>query len=306
MKKALVTGANSFTGRYMVRRLQDAGCEVFALGRKPVEGCQYLPLPHVDDKDRIYASIRKTKPDYLIHLAGVVVTTNYVDAFLVNTVFGHHLLESLEKSGLDAHTRVLFVGSAAEYGRTFIGDLPLTEKHCAQPFSIYGISKLAQTYDALKWAESCGRFLVVARPFTIMGSGMPQHLSIGSFAKQINSILKTNGTGELITGNLNTHRDFLHVEDVVDIYWKLLNTSDFPSQLVNVCSGKPLKLLDIVEYMLEIAGREIKIRLRDELLRVIDDDIHYGDNSKLLNIIGPYKFTSWRTSIEQMIENETN
>lgn len=299
--KALVTGASGFVGQYMVRCLLAVGCDVFSLGRKPVEGCYHLLLPQADDRQAVFDAVSQAEPDYIFHLAGAVTAENLADIYAVNTLLGSHLLAALEAAGLDQHTRVLFVGSAAEYGRITDRDLPLGEGYCPRPFSAYGISKLAQTHHALAWAELGNRFLLVVRPFTILGPGMPEHLAIGSFVAQIKDILAQGGGGVLNTGNLHAYRDFLDVNDVVVLLWSLLNMQEVSPQVVNICSGVGVSMKDITDYLLKLAGGDIRLRQQDERIRSIDVKMHYGDNSRLFDLVGPYSFVPWRTTVEQMI-----
>ncbi|MDH5523642.1 MAG: NAD-dependent epimerase/dehydratase family protein [Desulfobulbaceae bacterium] len=297
--KVLVTGASGFTGRHLVDFLNSKGCEVFSLGRTKVLNATHFPLSDVCDRQKILSVVQQVRPDHLFHLAGSTESVDYTAAFNVNTVFGTELLAALEFEGLEEHTRVLFVGSAAEYGLVSADTLPVTEKFCPAPYNVYGISKLAQTQMALAWGRE-GRKIVVVRPFTIMGPGMPAHLAIGDFVGQIKAILNGSSSTTLITGNIDVSRDFLHVSDIVDIYWRLVNAPDSYGKIVNVCSGFPLSLRSIVEYLLQNHACDITLEQSKDRMRQVDMETHYGDHTRLFDLIGEYQFTSWQRSLDEM------
>src|SRR5207248_561315 len=103
--------------------------------------------------------------------------------YLVNTVYAARLLHAMELAGC-ALVPTLLIGSAAEYGAVNEDDVPITETMPARPIDHYGISKLAQTLIGQAAARD-GRSIVVARTFNAIGPGMPEHLSVQSFVKQI-------------------------------------------------------------------------------------------------------------------------
>ena len=177
----------------------------------------------------------------------------------------------------------------------------MDEEFCCKPYSDYGISKLAQTHYASAWSMAGGKALVV-RPFTILGKGMPVSLAIGDFAIQLLEIVRNGGNGTLSTGNLDVTRDFVDVNDVVDICWKLINLDKACGQVVNICSGNALNLRVIVEYMIQLVGGNVLLETKTDRIRSIDMKHHYGDNSKLMKLIGEFEFTPWQVSVKQMIE----
>ena len=299
--RALVTGASGFTGRHLVQWLHTCGCEVFSLGRTRVPDVTHLQLEDIHDFEQILASVRIANPDYLFHLAGTSIAGNLAEIFDVNVIYGANLLAALDAEGLAGKTRVMIMGSAAEYGVVSEKDMPISESMSSNPYNYYGISKLAQTQMALAWGCE-DRRVVVVRPFTIMGPGMPTHLAIGDFVEQIRSAIGSGGNGELVTGNLNVSRDFLHVGDAVELCWRLANTNEAFGRVVNLCSGQPLKLQSMVEYLLQLTDCKISLKQSEDRMRHIDMKTHYGDNTRLIDLVGAFQFTPWRVSLKQILE----
>ena len=75
MKRVLVTGADGFTGRYLVSALASAGDEVHGLVRitptEPVPGLFAAHEGNLDDPDRLLEVVRQVRPDWVVHLAAI-------------------------------------------------------------------------------------------------------------------------------------------------------------------------------------------------------------------------------------------
>ena len=129
---------------------------------------------------------------------------------------------------------------------------------------------------------------------------MPTHLALGSFIKQIELM---SHKGSLNTGNLNTKRDFIDVHDVVSLMWKLINNSNAYGEIVNICSSKATSILEILNYVIKLSGKDITISSEEVRMRKNDMLIHFGDNAKLLKIVGDFQFSSWKNTINKIMEN---
>ena len=62
--------------------------------------------------------------------------------------------------------------------------------------------------------------------------------------------------GVLKTGNLNIKRDFIDVFDVVCIMWKLINNEKSYGEVVNICTGTPSLLIDLVNQMISLSEKK--------------------------------------------------
>ena len=82
----------------------------------------------------------------------------------------------------------------------------------------------------------------------------------------------------------NQFRDFVHVDDVVDIIMKSLTNKKAKGQIINVGTGKPRKIRNVIEQIKKISKGGYpqfgKIKLRkDEILKL------YPNIKKAKNII---------------------
>jgi GDP-4-dehydro-6-deoxy-D-mannose reductase len=219
-------------------------------------------------------AITSAAPDVILHAAGAAVgSTNEI--YAANTVLGATLLAAAAETA--PHARIVLTGSAAECGFVSPECLPVTEETPPKPRDAYGISKLAQTFHALAALER-GQSVVVARLFNFIGPGMPAHLALGSFGRQLAAMPPSGGT--LKTGNLSGERDFLPVDDVVN---SLLALAEHPVAVgvVNICSGQPLLMRDVVTEMLRHCPFPVTLQEQPERLGVTSVKRHFGSPAKL-------------------------
>ena len=83
--------------------------------------------------------------------------------------------------------------------------------------------------------------------------------------------------------------------------WDISSREEAYGEVYNACSGIPLSLLEIVEYMIDFSGTNLTIKQEKTRFRKDDMKIHYGDNSKILSIIPDINFTPWKKGIEGML-----
>ena len=280
-RRALITGSPGFFGRHFVQGLRVKGVEVFTVGRAEASPTHFTSV--WNDLAALERAIAGCMPDVLIHLAGVARGEKPSDIFEINCGYAANLLEARRRCGLSAKP-LLLIGSAAEYGYVSSDELPVSEKCIERPCTLYGLSKYAQTRLGLMAAKD-GEAVIIARPFNLVGPGMPEHLALGSFLRQIRT-LKEEGGQVLRVGNIKTARDYLWVTDAVDILWALAQNPESCGQIVNVCSGVPLKIESLLQRLLELAQIAPVIEIDESRLRAGDTPVHYGDPTKMIALSG--------------------
>jgi nucleoside-diphosphate-sugar epimerase len=292
-----MTGAGGFCGRHLTRSLTAQGVEVYPMSFPSVMTSPLSALGTLDVAT-LTPIIQAARPDYVFHLAGVAVADTPTVYYLVNAAYAATLLRALEVTGYQ-DCPVLLTGTAAEYGMVAAEQLPIHEECQPLPYNDYGVSKLAQTMIGLA-ASRRGRPMVVARPFNIIGPGMPAHLVLQSFAAQIASITRGESPPVLRVGNLASARDFIDIEEVVHIYWKLMRTPTAYGHVVNVCSGAPVTIRAALDTLLALAGVPIEVHVDPGRLKAMDVPIHYGSRLKLEQLIGKTEPIPLALSLERI------
>ena len=95
-------------------------------------------------------------------------------------------------------------------------------------------------------------------------------------------------------------RDFLDVRDVADIYYKLLMNGK-SGEVYNVCSGRGIKLWDIIKRTAEILGIDVCINVDKARIRAADTSVIVGDNSKIKREFGWEPKFSFDETLNDMV-----
>ena len=296
--RILITGSEGFLGSNLTQFLNKRGFNFYSLGLKKLKRNNHFQISSILNEKEIRKVLDLTKPEIIFHLAGSPLGT-YEELESINFKFSKTLIKSITDNSL-TRVKILLLGTAAEYGLVKEKDLPITEDHLANPISNYGITKLKQTqYVADSAIES-----IIVRPFNIYGPGMPNYLSISNFINQIKDLKQAPRSKKkyLDVGNLEVMRDFMYVEDFIKTIWELSQTENAYGQVFNLCSGKPLSLKKIVEYMITLSGEDITIRQEVNRMRKDDMRIHFGDNSKVMSMLGTAYETNWKAGIKEMFD----
>ena len=87
-----------------------------------------------------------------------------------------------------------------------------------------------------------------------------------SFSFQVAAIAAGEAEPFLEVGNLDVERDFTDVRDAVRAL-RVISEMDTPRRAYNVCSGRPVSIRQLVEWILDEAGVEVEIRVVRERVR---------------------------------------
>lgn len=270
----LVTGAGGFCGSHLCARLRRDGQSFRALFRRPSDrpyesASSCVDLTDVGATENLICSLR---PDIIFHLAGRSYGA-IEELQRDNVAATSNLLSAVSRHTPQCVTIVM--GSAAEYGP---GERsPIDENAPCAPSSPYGLTKLAVTRDALRMAMELGLDVRVARPFNIVGAGSPRSMLVGALLSRIRDALR-RGEREVSVGRLDTVRDFIAVEDVVEGLLRL-STASSASRIFNLCSGVGTPIRDIVERLL-LHAPGISARVDSTLIRPDDVPVVFGDPSR--------------------------
>lgn len=288
MKKYLVTGVNGFVGKYFVDYVfsvqADVDCLGFGLEEKTeLKNIQYRSV-NLCDKEKVFVEIKKYKPDYIVHLAAESsVAKSWEDpagCFLNNNSAFLYLADAIRQNNLA--TRILSVGSSEEYG---FYDEPMRENFVLHPKSPYSVARLSQEYLSKLYVDRFGLDIVMTRSFNHIGPGQSTQFVIPSFINQLVNIANGKVENKMMVGNIDVARDFTDVRDVVDAYYKILTKAP-NRQVYNVCSGKAVKLRDIINNTSKQLGIKPNIIVDPARVRTNDVKMVVGDNTKIKTELG--------------------
>tara|TARA_B110001452_G_C15232178_1_gene426768 strand:- start:1952 stop:2860 length:909 start_codon:yes stop_codon:yes gene_type:complete len=225
------------------------------------------------------------KPYYIINFAGLFKSDNSAAMLDVNFTISYNLLSAIKELKIKPKN-ILFIGSAAEYGEQN-KDL-LNETLSCNPINIYGLTKSLQTTLMSFYKKNYALKICIARPFNLVGKGMPKSLALGSFISQIQSC---KDGSDVSVGNLNTERDFTHIKDAVKAYWLLLECGE-SGETYNICSGKTYKIENVLKKLIIFSGKNLIINTDHKRKQKNDLNTSCGDSNKIFNLTG------WKPSLD--------
>jgi GDP-4-dehydro-6-deoxy-D-mannose reductase len=308
--RALITGVAGFVGGHVVDfvRAEHAGVEVVGLDSRPGNRARSLGIEVVqadlEDAASVRRAIERVRPDRIVHLAAQSSPQRSWEdpagTLQTNLLGLLHLLEAAR--ALKIAPRLLVVGSAEEYGLVRPEDNPLPEDHPLRPTSPYAVSKIAQGFLALQYATSLQLPIVRTRTFHHTGPRRGEGFAESSFARQLAEIEAGRRAPRLEVGNLDAVRDYTDVRDVVRAYWALLDKGA-PGEVYNVCSGRGVRMADLLHELVALSGLSVEIEVDPARLRPLDVPVLVGDPSRLRAATGWRATTPLRQTLSDLLDH---
>ena len=270
--RALLTGHDGFTGRYVARELEAAGYEVFGLSRAAGEGQAAVLNADLMDGEALGKVVDAVGADVVVHLAAIafVAHGNVDSIYQVNVLGTRHLLEALAAASTTPRLVVL-ASSANIYGNA--GGTAIAEDVNPAPANDYAVSKLAMEHMARLWADRLP--IVMTRPFNYTGVGQSTSFLIPKIVDHFR-----RGASDIELGNIRVWRDFSDVRSIAKAYVDLVEKAE-PGSVFNLCSGRGHSLEEVLDLMGEIAGYRIRVRVNPGFVRANEVQRLVGDGQRL-------------------------
>jgi nucleoside-diphosphate-sugar epimerase len=286
MKKVIITGIDGFTGVYLEDILTKAGYDVYGLVYPKSSSKKHL-VCDISDVHEVVNSFLSVKPDYVIHLAGIsfVPHLNVKQMYDINFFGSLNILDALLDIGASPN-KIVLASSSNVYGNPTVE--VIDETICPVPVSHYAMSKLSMEFMARNYFDRLK--ILITRPFNYTGRGQGIQFLIPKIVSHFKE-----GKKEIQLGNLDVVRDFSDVRFVANVYQKLMEC-DTASEIVNICSGKGVSLLEIIDTMNRMAGYEIRAVKNPHFVRINEVKKLIGSNRKLVSLIGDQRtYPVWET-----------
>ncbi len=293
----LVTGADGFVGRWVLRALLAEGHRVTGAvqpGPPRDDGLTdtergavlWVPLELGDLRSVRQAAARPF--DAVIHLAALASGGDALKdpgvAWAVNAAGTARLVGELgrRRTAGDSDPLVLVVSTAEVYGAG--NGRPFAESDPPAPRSPYAASKAGAELAAMETRARTGLRTIVARSFPHTGPGQDERFVAPAFARRLRGA-KLAGARVVKVGNLAPVRDFLDVRDVAAAYLALIGRGA-AGEAYNVASGKGISLQQLFDRLAEIIGVNAIPEPDPAFMRPADIPVLVGDSSKLRQASG--------------------
>jgi len=260
MNRIFVTGHRGMVGSAICRALRAQGtADVLTVNREDVD---------LLDSSALFAWLKQTKPDAIIHAAGKVggIEANRTQqaAFLYeNLAMAANIVEGARRADVP---RLLFLGSSCIYPR--LAPQPIPENALLtgplEPTNEgYAIAKIAGLKLCHYYRANYGLCYHSAMPTNLYGTG-------DNYAARGSHVLpalirkfeeaRENGASEVtLWGSGNPLREFLHVDDLASACLFLVSL-DNPPDLVNVGSGREVTIRELANIINAATGANAALR----------------------------------------------
>lgn len=313
-KTAIITGISGQDGSYLAALLIKKGYDVIGLvrsqGSTELRGLQYLGIRQkviieecdLLDISQIIKLLFQYKPSEIYNLAAQSsVSMSFkqpIGTFRFNTMSVYNLLEAIKLA--DKTIKFYQASSSEMYGK--VNDLPITENSVLHPVSPYAISKAAAHWSCIHYRESYDMFVCCG----ILFNHESYLRSNNFFMKKIitDSIRISRGAlTELLVGNIDICRDFGYAPLYVEGMYLMMQAEKADDFIL--CSGKPVKLRQIIEYIFSKLEIDMSCyKISKELYRPADIENIYGDSRKAQEKLGWNYRLTYKDLLDKLLAEE--
>ncbi len=290
MKKILITGSCGFIGSHLVERLSKKyfiKALVFYNSFDDIGNLKYLKslknieIERGDIRDFSLLYDITEDVDSIVNLAALITipySFKAVDSYIETNIKGVKNILEITKLRKIKHT--IIISTSEVYGSAKY--TPMDEEHPLNPYSPYAATKIAADQLANAYIKAFDLPVTIVRPFNIFG---PRQ-SLRSVIPQI--IVQAIKNDTIKIGNLYTKRDYTFVNDLTDIFLKILYNKKTFQKTFNICSGKTYKIKEIIQMVEKISGKKLNVKIEEKRIRKksCEVDLLLGDNTLAKKLIG--------------------
>jgi GDP-L-fucose synthase len=286
--KVFVAGHRGMVGSAVVRRLQRAGFEKILTRSR-----QELDLM---DRASVRGFFEAERPDYVVDAAARVggIAANFekpVEFLIENLTIQNNVIQAAADFGV---TKLLFLGSSCIYPK--LAPQPLTEDALLtgplEPTNdAYAIAKIAGIKLCQAYTREYGKNFISGMPTNLYGpnDNFDLHTShvLPALIRKVHEAKKDGAQEVSVWGSGTPRREFLHVDDLADACFFLLENYDSP-EIMNIGCGEDFSIRELAETVCEVLGFEGAL--------VFDSSKPDGTPRKLMNV-GRLLALGWKPRI---------
>lgn len=312
----LVTGGAGYIGSHMVGRLADAGEDVIVLDTLTtgfawlVDPRSRLVVGDAGDMELLAKIFASHRIEAIVHFAGSVIVPESVSDPLKyyrnNTATTRNLIEAATRAGID---KLIFSSTAAVYGMTGLD--PVSEDTPLNPISPYGRSKLMSEMMLADVAAASDLRYGILRYFNVAGAdpkgrtgqatARATHLIklACQTALGLRPIMDVYGT-DYPTPDGTCLRDFIHIVDLIEAHWLLLEhlRAGGESVTLNCGYGTGYSVREVIETVKAVSGVDFPVSLKPR--RAGDPASVVAEAGRIRDMLG---FEPAHDSLEEIVSS---
>jgi UDP-glucose 4-epimerase len=266
MKYILVTGVAGFIGSSVALRLIKEGYRVVGVDNLSTGKISKIPPEVIFVESDASANSLKQKLDpfkfdSILHIAGQSsAEVSYSDPIYDLKSNVESTLFLLNYAVSKNIKNFVYASSSTVYG-TQVNPISLSEEAVPDPISFYAVGKLASERYLELFAKEYGISTVALRLFNVYGPGQ----NLDNLEQGMASIFLAQGIRDkkiLVKGSPDRFRDFVYIDDVVNVFIKALHATEPVSHIYNVSTGIKTSVSEVIEHIKSNLPFEVKVEFK--------------------------------------------
>jgi UDP-glucose 4-epimerase len=301
--KILITGAAGGIGSTLGYYLNKNGHDLILvdnlrngyLENLKIEGKTFGAFHQIDINSEDFRTlVANETPDVIIHLAAITslpdCEVNYRECIRTNVEGTAAVVGTAREFGVK---RVIFSSTSAVYENTKLnGDQGFKESDDINPRLFYSLSKKMSEEICRSFVENYGMDILILRFFNVIGPRQDIYRKSPPLINYIVRELK-NGKSPILHSDGNQARDYVYIDDVVELIEKCLTIEKSGEFIFNVSSNNLITVKEIVSSIRESIPEYNSIKEK------------YQESSKLWDSY-PELFGGPFSLEKRVVERETN
>lgn len=252
MKKILVVGGTGFIGFHAIKEAKKRGYNIYSISlHQPTinryhKGVKYIKVD-ISNHEKLKKKLNNIYFDYVINAGGYGEHPDF--GFKGNRLIRSHLFGVINLIQLLPKKKIkkfIQIGSSLEYGKV---RSPINETVKCLPNTPYSIAKISCTNILLNLHLNIKFPVTIFRLFQVYGPNQDDNRLLPFLIKnclQDKKFKTTNG---------HQYKDFCYIDDVIDAIFKSFFLKNTNGQIINLGSGKPTKILNLIKLINKLIGK---------------------------------------------------
>lgn len=297
--KILITGVAGFIGGRLAEEALARGYDVVGVDdlsqgheNNIPKGCSFIKG---DLKDQDFVKNIPKDCEIILHLAGQssgeVSFDNPISDLEKNTI---STLNLIQYGILNRVKKIIYASSMSVYGAT--EDRAIDELYACTPLSCYGAGKLAAEQYLRIYQDQVP--YTIFRMFNVYGPGQDMNnLRQGMVSIYLAHILRDGHIP--IKGGMERFRDFIYIDDVVNVWLKSIEDDHFKNQCFNLGTGVKTTVFELLQKI----KRLLPGFTWEELENTPGDQFGiYADTRKIQALLENCQFISLNEGLLEFVE----
>ena len=277
----LITGSQGFLAKNLALKLKlkNKNFKIYGIGRGNWETKEYKKWGYFknlsnDINLENILKYQKISFKYIVHCAGKVIGLSAADDFKTNVLTTQIVLDFIYQT--KQKTKLIFMSTLAVYGNK---NKFLTENTKINPISNYAHNKILCEEMCIFYSKKYNFDLLIMRAGSFFGPGLERQFIYDACRKIYNNNSQFLGTGEEI-------RDWLYIDDLTILIFKILKKGFKNINIYNVGSGAGVAIKDVIYFI----NKQFKKNLKPTFNFIGSD----SNPKKLISSIKNIKRFNWK------------